>query len=111
MLFIFRSGATVVDVILEGWGQLTPWWDGPAASQETKLLVIGLLTKLILVDSQVPSLSFQQDFVGICVPVYLKLKFKTEDSVYCVIASVSEKLVFTILYCWGNSELWLHMYM
>ncbi|KAI0227633.1 DNA-dependent protein kinase catalytic subunit [Lamellibrachia satsuma] len=48
-----KEGATVVRSVLRAWGHLRSWWQGGAATQDTKALVLAVLTKIIMIDSKV----------------------------------------------------------
>lgn len=49
------QGSQLAEQVLKGWGLLRPWWDGPAASPESKTSVLSLLAKVLQIDSSVCS--------------------------------------------------------
>ncbi|XP_056317923.1 DNA-dependent protein kinase catalytic subunit [Danio aesculapii] len=49
------QGSQLAEQVLKGWSLLRPWWDGPAASPESKTSVLSLLAKVLQIDSSVCS--------------------------------------------------------
>ncbi|KAL1271164.1 hypothetical protein QQF64_030180, partial [Cirrhinus molitorella] len=49
------QGSQLAEQVLKGWALLRPWWDGPAASPESKTSVLSLLAKVLQIDSSVCS--------------------------------------------------------
>uniref|UniRef100_A0A9J8AJD6 DNA-dependent protein kinase catalytic subunit n=1 Tax=Cyprinus carpio carpio TaxID=630221 RepID=A0A9J8AJD6_CYPCA len=49
------QGSLLAEQVLKGWDLLRPWWEGPAASPESKTSVLSLLAKVLQIDSSVCS--------------------------------------------------------
>uniref|UniRef100_A0A671MAS8 DNA-dependent protein kinase catalytic subunit n=1 Tax=Sinocyclocheilus anshuiensis TaxID=1608454 RepID=A0A671MAS8_9TELE len=49
------QGSLLAEQVLKGWDLLRPWWEGPAASPESKTSVLSLLAKVLQIDSAVCS--------------------------------------------------------
>lgn len=49
------QGSLLAEEVLKGWDLLRPWWQGPAASPESKTSVLSLLAKVLQIDSSVCS--------------------------------------------------------
>ncbi|XP_072306662.1 DNA-dependent protein kinase catalytic subunit [Eucyclogobius newberryi] len=49
------QGQQLVEEVLKRWGNLSSWWDGDAATPESKTAILVLLSKLLQIDSSVCS--------------------------------------------------------
>ncbi|KAJ0059871.1 hypothetical protein NL108_014572, partial [Boleophthalmus pectinirostris] len=49
------QGKQLVEEVLKRWGDLSSWWDGDAATPESKTAILVLLSKLLQIDSSVCS--------------------------------------------------------
>ncbi|XP_051572291.1 DNA-dependent protein kinase catalytic subunit-like isoform X3 [Myxocyprinus asiaticus] len=56
------QGSRLAEQVLKEWDLLRPWWDGPAASPESKTSVLSLLAKVLQIDSSVCSNTEHQAF-------------------------------------------------
>ena len=43
-------------LLIDHWMELDPWWTDPTANQESKSMLLTILTKVMLIDSKVTAM-------------------------------------------------------